>query len=499
MDFSLSSLELYVPLFIATVFLVLRNWLHRDPKWPKGPRGWPLVGYQPYLGPFSFQTFQNLQAQYGPIFTIPLFTKKLIVVNGLQAVKEIFSRDELLGRPEPAFLWPLGKPASLVDGSGDTWKEQRRFAVHHLRDHGFGKPRMEELIREEIDYLTQEIAKQSADHIDILEVLTPSIMNNIFIFLFGRRFDYDDPRRTAMADAVSVFPAYMKSTGLTLNFPTIARYVYKYKLFGYGEFPESFDKLGQLIQVEIDGHRSTLDKNCPRDYIDSFLIEQLQRQQDGQAIGDFNDEVLIANAIAFCTAGSETVRSTVTWAFMLMVKHPDVQDRIQLELDTVIGHDRAPTWADRIRLPYTSAVLMEAQRWASAVPMSLPRRVLSTVVVNGVTLPEGATVIPNLWSAHHDSKVWNKPDEFNPLNFYDESSRTVINKDMLVPFSYGRRNCVGQVLGQVELFLYFSTILQKFHLGESKMAPLSLRKTLNLTLEPEAPPMLRFRLRHGSK
>ncbi|KAI1299631.1 Cytochrome P450 2A3 [Halotydeus destructor] len=499
MDFSFSSIEICISLLLIAVLLILGPWLYPSSKWPKGPKGWPLVGFIPYLGPFSFETFHNLQDKYGPIFTVPIFTTNLIVVNGLKSMKEIFASDELLGRPAPSFLWPLGEPECLIDGNGDTWKEQRLFAVHHLRDHGFGKSKMEELIQEEIGFLTREIEKRSHNLIDISDILTPSIMNNIFIFLVGRRFDYDDPTRTAMDKALSVFPLFLKSTGLLMNFPKIARFVFKYKLFGYGELPQAYSDISKMMRAEIDQHRSTLDKNNPRDYIDSFIIEQLRRQQEGQAVGNFNIDVLVANAIAFFTAGSETVRTTAVWCFVLLVKYPEVQDRVVLELETVIGVDSTPTWADRVRLPYTSAVLMEAQRWASAVPMSLPRRVLTTVVINGVTLPEGATIVPNLWSAHHDSKVWSKPNEFNPLNFYDEKTGTVINKDLLIPFSQGKRNCVGQILGQVELFLYFTTILKRFKIEDTKMAPLTLRKVLHLTLEPEVPPMLKFRLRNGSK
>ncbi|KAI1299635.1 Cytochrome P450 2J3 [Halotydeus destructor] len=492
-----SSSEWYVTLLLiaVTLALLLRGWLHDRSRWPKGPRGLPLLGYVPYLGRFSFETFHNLQQQYGPIFTVSLFTKKLIVVNGLEAIKELFSKDELLARPVPTLLQPVGVRESVVDGSGDTWKEQRKSVILHLRDHGFGKSKMEDLIREEISFLTKALEDKSQDLVDIFQILTPSISNNICIFLIGQRFDYDDPKRIMMDKALAVFPEYLRSTGLMFNFPTIAKYVIKYRLFGFGELPDAYREMSEMVKKDMADHRSTLDEDNPRDFIDSFLIEQLKRQKSGQELGNYEDDVLVANAVAFFVAGSETVLTTVVWGLMLMVKHSDVQRKVQAELDSVIGPERAPVWDDRFQLPYTMAVLLEIQRWASIIPMSLPRRVLSPVVVAGVTLPEGALVVPNLWSAHHDSKLWADPHAFNPLNFYDETTKTVINKDLLIPFSHGKRNCLGETLAQVELFLYFATILLKFEVDESPVAPLSLSKNLAITLQPECNPLLRFNLR----
>ncbi|KAI1299634.1 Cytochrome P450 2U1 [Halotydeus destructor] len=267
--------------------------------------------------------------------------------------------------------------------------------------------------------------------------MTPSVSNNICILVFGKRFDYDDPRRVALDQALSIVPPFFALTGLLINLPWLAAINYKFNLFGYRKLRQAYDAIWQLLKGEVAQHEATLDDASPRDYIDSFLVEQHRRQRNGQEMGNFNFDILVANATSFFLAGSETIRTTIVWSLMLMVKHKDVQDRVQAELDYIVGPSRSPAWDDRVRLPYTTAVLMETHRWASTVPLSIPRRVLSPVVINGVTLPEGATVIINLWSAHHDSKVWSQPEAFNPLNFYDESSRAVINKNMISPFSYG--------------------------------------------------------------
>ncbi|KAI1299637.1 Cytochrome P450 2J6 [Halotydeus destructor] len=497
MDKSWSNYSAYVAPLVVSVILVksAHSWFQARKEWPKGPWGVPIVGYVPFIGQFPFETFHGLQEQYGPIFTVNLFTSKLVIVNGLEAIKEVLSKDEVLGRPVPTFMSPLGAPENVADGSGELWKEQRRFALHHLRDHGFGKSKMEDKIREEIGFLTKEIEKHSKDPVDIFKIMTPSVSNNICILIFGRRFDYDDPKRITMDQALSVVPQFLTPAGLLMTFPRLAAFNFKYSLFGWGKLHQAFDAISELVKNEVAEHEATLDSDNPRDYIDSFLIEQRKLLEAGKEVGNFNFDLLVANTRAFFGAGSETVRTTVVWSLMLMVKYQDVQSKVQAELDDIVGTDRAPSWDDRLRLPYTMAALMEVQRWASVVPLSVPRRVLSPVVVNGVTLPEGALVLPNLWSAHHDSKVWSEPHAFNPLNFYDDTSNTVINKDMLIPFSIGKRNCVGESLAQVELFLYFATILQKFTIDQSPLTPLSFEKILGIALQPATKPNLKFTLR----
>jgi hypothetical protein len=71
-------------------------------------------------------------------------------------------------------------------------------------------------------------------------------------------------------------------------------------------------------------------------------------------------------------------------------------------------------------------------------------------------------IFANILHVHFDPKYWKNPDDFDPTRFYDESSKTFKTDDHLIPFSVGKRYCLGQSLAEKEYFLFFTGLLQKF-------------------------------------
>ncbi|XP_069602821.1 cytochrome P450 2C11-like [Ranitomeya imitator] len=148
-------------------------------------------------------------------------------------------------------------------------------------------------------------------------------------------------------------------------------------------------------------------------------------------------------------AGTETVSLTLRYGLMILLKHPDVEERIHQEIDKVIGRDRAPCVEDRSHMPYMDAVIHEIQRYIDLIPMGSPRKVIRDVTFRDFHIPKGTSVFPMLSSVLHDPKQFRYPNQFNPGHFLDEN---------------GKRICLGENLSRMELFLFFTTILQNFNL-----------------------------------
>ena len=75
-----------------------------------------------------------------------------------------------------------------------------------------------------------------------------------------------------------------------------------------------------------------------------------------------------------------------------MINYPDVQHKVQQEIETVVGNSRRPVLADRSSMPYTEATLMEVMRCMSAVPNGAIRKTTKHTEVHGHNLPKDTQV-----------------------------------------------------------------------------------------------------------
>ncbi|XP_015285195.1 PREDICTED: cytochrome P450 2J2-like [Gekko japonicus] len=354
---------------------------------------------------------------------------------------------------------------------GKAWKEQRRFSLTVLRNFGLGKKSVEERILDEATYLLQSFEERKREPFDPFCLVNHAVTNIISTLLFGKRFGYDDDSLKNVLDLVH---ENMKlAAGFWAQMSKISTKPYNSVNGNTADKP--------FLTEEQEEHRATLVPGQHRDYIDAYL-EEIQKSEDKGS--SFEEEGLIIILIDLFVAGSETTSSTLLWALLYMMMFPEVQEKCQAELDTVLRNNPCIKYEDRDRLPYTNAVIHEIQRFANVVPMGVPHAPIKDVQLLGYTIPKDTTVITNLISVHRDESQWKHPYEFNPSNFLNEKGEFVKSEAFLA-FSAGPRGCLGVSLARMELFLFFTGILRKFQVmwpDESK-AP-DLTPCYGVTLSP---------------
>ncbi|XP_049613558.1 cytochrome P450 2K1 isoform X1 [Syngnathus scovelli] len=448
---------------------------------PPGPRPLPLLGNLLQLDLHKpHRTLLEMSKKYGPVFTFRMGPNTVVVLAGYKTVKEaLVEYAEEFGEREPI---QTAKEVKLSHGvlwnNGDSWKEMRRFTLSNLRDFGMGKKACEDKIVEECQHLLDVFKNFRGDLIsstyvpasklmmsvlvsgeafDTQQPLTYAVSNIICSLVFGSRFRYDDPAFTARVARTSRSIQLLGGPSMQLYnmFPWLGYWFYS----GSRELRSLAMANRKQATELIQGLKETLNPQSSRGLVDAFLIRQ-QQQEDSGDVGHFHNTNLLMTVSNLFSAGTETTSTTLRWALLLMAKYPHVQEKVQDELRQVIG-GRQVQLEDRKNLPFTNAVIHETQRLGDIIPMSIPHRTSRDVTFRGYFIKKGTIVYPLLTSVLHDESEWEKPTSFHPQHFLDKDGKFV-KPDAFMPFSAGRRVCLGESLARMELFLFFVTLLQHF-------------------------------------
>ncbi|KAM5236829.1 cytochrome P450 2C55-like isoform 3-T3 [Ctenodactylus gundi] len=389
--------------FSCLLLLSLWRQKSRGGKLPPGPTPLPIIGniLQIDIRDIS-KSFANFSKVYGPVFTLYFGMKPTVVVHGYEAVKEALEDlgEEFSGRGTFPIVEKTNTGLGILFSNGTKWKEIRRFSLMTLRNFGMGKRSIEERVQEEACCLVEELRKTKGLPCDPTFILGCAPCNVICSIIFQKRFDYKDHK-----------------------------------------FLNLMEKLNENFRI-----------------LNSPWMQGKHSQHSG-----FTTESLLATVTDLFVAGTETTSTTLRYGLLLLLKHPEVTAKVQEEIDRVIGRHRSPCMQDRNHMPYTDAMVHEIQRYINLIPNNVPRAATCNLRFRNYFIPKGTDLITSLTSVLHDDKAFPNPDVFDPGHFLDETGNFK-KSDYFMPFSIGKRMCVGEGLARMELFLFLITILQNFNL-----------------------------------
>ncbi|XP_006879894.1 PREDICTED: cytochrome P450 2J2-like [Elephantulus edwardii] len=434
-----AGFHLWTLLLGAFAFLFFADFLkrRRGKNYPPGPRSLPFFGNFFQLDfPEPHQAIQRLVKKYGNLLSLDLGFVLSVTVTGLTLIKEVLLHmdQNTLSRPVTAIRHCVFKKHGLIMSSGQEWKEQRRFAMTTLRNFGLGKKSLDERIQEEACYLVEAIQEEKGKPFDPHFKINNAVSNIICSVTFGERFEYEDARFQELLKLLDEATYLEASMWCALY--NIFPWLMKFLPGPHQTVIRDWEKLKLFVSGMIENHKKDWNPDEPRDFIDAYLKE------------------------------------------MTKVRN----QKVQAEINKVLGQSQLPSTANRDHMPYTNAVIHEVQRMGNIIPLNVPREVTFDTTLDGYYLPKGTMILTNLTALHRDPKEWATPDTFNPEHFLENGQFK--KREAFLAFSIGKRACLGEQLARTELFIFFTSLLQKFTFMPPANEKLSLKFRSGLTLSP---------------
>ncbi|NXO27415.1 CP2J6 protein, partial [Cisticola juncidis] len=427
---------------------------------PPGPIPYPFFGNLLQMNfKIHHDHLKKMANIHGNIFTLWLSNTPAVVLQGFQAVKEGLTAraEDVAGRPMSRTFHLLTHGNGVMFSNGHLWKQQRRFGIATMRKMGLGKKDQDCLLQEEAAHFVEYLQKTNGKPLDPTMPVVLTVSNVICSMIFGHCFSRDDENFHRLIESFDTIAAFMNSSSF---------FIYELSPWLAGHFLPSVKKVkscldfvNALLTKELESHKGKgkLDEN--RDFIDYYL-DEIDKTK-GAAGATYDEVNLLQTVLDLFIAGTETTVTTLLWALLYMVIYPDIQEKVQKELDAVVGCSHVFCYEDRKRLPYTNAVVHEIQRYSNILLIALPRLSVKDTELLGYHIPKDTIVLANIDSVLADPGKWETPDQFNPGHFLDKEGNFV-NREAFLPFATGHRVCMGELLARMELFIVFSTLLQAF-------------------------------------
>ncbi|KXH33974.1 cytochrome P450 [Colletotrichum simmondsii] len=478
-----------IPLAIVTfAILKLRNVGRRPKNYPPGPPTLPLIGNLHQIPTTqSHHQFKKWAKEYGPVYSLILGTKVMIVLSSDRAVKDLLDKrsniyssrtDLYLGNVVSGNLRVVMMVSCSVsamhDGFlisrlteqkqyGDTWRMIRKI-FHQVLHINAAKGYVPYQDLESKQMLSGFLEEPDSFVAHIRRFTTSLTTQMVFGF---RTTSIHDEKLKRLYHCVEKWSEVVGSSAAAMLdvYPPLRNLGF---MSPGKRYAEALHKEERALYVGhwMDAKERVL-KGTAKPCFCVGIVES-------QKTLNFSDALAGYISGSALEAGSDTTASTLTGFVQAMVLHPSVQRRAQDELDRVCGTKRLPNMDDWDSMPYIRACVKESLRWMPTAILGLPHAVIQDDEYMGYKIPKGAGVMLNVWAINMDEKRFENPRSFDPSRYEGDeqnSFESAMNGDASkrdhYVFGAGRRLCQGTHIADRSLFLSISRLLWAFNLEKA--------------------------------
>ncbi|KAK8405906.1 hypothetical protein O3P69_006965 [Scylla paramamosain] len=438
---------------------------------PPGPTPIPFFGNLLSLRKYSecpYQGFCELKEKYGPVYALKMGNNPTVVVNTFDTIKEVLvnkansfdARPDLL-RFKLYFGGDRQHSLALCDWNEHQKRRMtltRSFLMFRGQENNFAK--YESNVVSEMPTLINEVDKSLGSPMPAKELLSYCALNIFSGYMCSKKFQYEQEDFQQVAQ----------------NFDYIFRDI------NNGHAMDFLPSLQPLFTSYINEIKSNV--SSIRQYIlDNICLEKYERlRQDPSDVEDLVDacfaNLLTTNEdekwdwqtilyiVEDLLGGSMAISNIVMRLLAHILQNPHVMDALRAEIDEKIGRERTPTLQDRHEMLYSQAVLYEVLRVTSS-PV-VPHVATEDSSVGGYAVKKGSIVFLNNFEMNSSPNLWDQPDKFMPERFLKDGC--IKKPEYFIPFSTGKRSCVGSKMVANTAFMVVTTLLQRYNIAMADQA-----------------------------
>ncbi|XP_017012443.2 cytochrome P450 307a1 [Drosophila takahashii] len=471
--------------------------VYKKYKQAPGPRPWPIIGNLHLLDRYRdnpFAGFTELAKQYGDIYSLTFGHTRCLVVNNLELIREVLNQNGkvMSGRPDfiryhKLFGGERSNSLALCDWS-QLQQKRRNLARRHCspRESSSFYVKMSQIGCEEMEHWNRKLKNRMVpgEPIELKPLILKACGNMFSQYMCSLRFDYEDKE---FEQIVQFFDEifWEINQGHPLDF---LPWLYPFYQRHLNKIINWSSTIRKFIMERIICHRElNIDLDEPdRDFTDALLKSLIE------------DKEVSRNTIIFMLedfiGGHSAVGNLVMLVLAYIARNQDIEGRIQEEIDAITSEEKRPiNLMDMNAMPFTMATIFEVLRYSSS-PI-VPHVATEDAVISGFGVTKGTIVFINNYVLNTSEKNWINPREFNPSRFLEKANEERLknskgsdsgiesDKEKLqlrkniphfLPFSIGKRTCIGQNLVRGFGFLVLVNIMQRYKISSHDLSTIKI-------------------------
>ncbi len=352
--------------------------------------------------------------------------------------------------------------------NNDSWRRLSKITHSYLKQFGDGMSKLEGILHEVVDRMIADLEGTSSSPINIMGTLKEASFHSIAVLLLGGRIDTHNP----LMERLMKYEKALIKCMAPLRFDMVM--LDKFPLLIHFPLASSNElKAFVKLQDNVWGIIKQDQKHSAYDSLTQLLLTHVGDETSGSA-DDSNSRLTDVETGHSClnliVAGMATTSTVMYYIINTLAYRQDIQDKIRTEILKAFAatKSRSISLAQKSMMPYLRATILETLRHFSVAPFGgvLHMTREGTELKGYGAIPKGTTFIINTWSLHHEKAFWGDPEKFRPERFLDGDGELLAadhpNRKHLLPFGAGPRVCIGEVFAMARLFMWTSTLVNKF-------------------------------------